>query len=168
MTVPRGGKPPEINMKAIARDEKKDGFFGVATNIEGMSATEIIAYYKNLWKVEDAFGELKGTLQSRPVFHWTDRRIVGHLIICFTAYLCEATLTKRLRESGAMLKDPAIDKKTIAPRPLTVVEALKELREIRAIPVTIRGGNPVDEDGHFGQCSHPVPICENSHPTKNF
>ena len=139
ITVPEGSENPVINKKAIARDEKKDGFFGVATNIEGMSPKDVIAYYKNLWKVEDAFGELKGTLKGRPIFHWTDHRIIGHLLLCFISYLCEATLTKRLRESGAMLKDPAIEQKTISPRPLTVVEALKELREVRAIPVNVRG-----------------------------
>jgi transposase len=127
-----------INEKAVAEDSQRDGFFGVVTNVIDQSAEEIITNYKTLWIVEDAFGEVKGTLRSRPVFHWKDERIVGHLVLCFLAYLCEALMTKALRDKGLVLDSPAIDDKTIAPRALTVVEAMRELHEVRAIPVRVR------------------------------
>ena len=103
-----------------------------------MSPKSIVMYYKCLWQVEDAFGEVKRTLKARPIFHWTDGRIIGHLTLCFISYLCEAHLTKRLRQKGTMLEGPGITNKTIKPRPLTVPEALQELREVRAVPVKIR------------------------------
>jgi transposase len=127
-----------INEKAIVEDAQRDGFFGVVTNVVDQSAQQIVLNYKTLWIVEDAFGEIKGSLRSRPVFHWKDERIVGHLVLCFLAYLCEALMTKALREKGFVLESPAIDDKTIEPRALTVVEAMRELHEVRAIPVTIR------------------------------
>ena len=37
-----------------------------------------------------------------------------------------------------MLESPAIDEEFIKPRPLTVVEAMRELQEVRAIPVKVR------------------------------
>jgi hypothetical protein len=37
-----------------------------------------------------------------------------------------------------VLESPAIDDKVIAPRALTVVEAMRELHEVRAIPIRIR------------------------------
>lgn len=103
-----------------------------------MKADEIVTSYKTLWIVEDAFGEIKGTLKARPIFHWTDQRIIGHLTLCFLAYLCEALMTKSLREKNLMLESPAIEDETIKPRPLTVVEAMRELQEVRAIPVKIK------------------------------
>ena len=127
-----------INEKAIVEDAQRDGFFGVVTNVVDQSAQQIVLNYKTLWIVEDAFGEIKGSLRSRPVFHWKDERIVGHLVLCFLAYLCEALMTKALREKGFVLESPAIDDKTIEPRALTVVEAMRELHEVRAIPVTVR------------------------------
>ncbi len=127
-----------LNEKAIAEDAQRDGFFGVVTNVKDQSAQDIVANYKTLWVVEDAFGEIKGSLRSRPVFHWKDERIVGHLVLCFLAYLCEALLTKALREKGLMLQSPAIDDETIDPRALTVVEAMRELHEVRAIPVKLQ------------------------------
>lgn len=128
-----------LNDAAIAEEAKRDGFFGIITNISDMKAEDIVANYKTLWEVEDAFGEIKGTLKARPVFHWSDHRIVGHLTLCFMAYLCEALMTKAVRAKGFVLENPAIDKKIIKSRPLTVVEAMRELNEVRAIPITLRG-----------------------------
>ena len=103
-----------------------------------MPAKDIVTHYKSLWIVEDAFGEIKGNLRARPVFHWTDHNIVGHLTMCFLAYLCEALMTKALREKDLILESRAIKEAIIDPRPLTVVEAMRELQEVRAIPVKIK------------------------------
>lgn len=132
------GKNFSINNKAIAEDAKKDGFFGVLTNIKDMPAVDIVTNYKSLWIVEDAFGEIKGNLRARPVFHWKDRNIIGHLTMCFLAYLCEALMTKALREKKLMLESRAIKEEIIASRPLTVVEAMRELQEVKAIPVQFK------------------------------
>jgi hypothetical protein len=78
-------------------------------------------------------------LKARPIFHWTDHRIIGHLTLCFMAYLCEALMTKAVRAKGFILDTPAADAKIIKRRPLTVVEAMRELSDVRAIPVTLRG-----------------------------
>ena len=129
---------PELNEEVVKAQSRKDGFFGIVTNVKELSAEQIVTNYKELWKIEDAFGELKGTLKSRPIFHWTDHRIVGHLVVCFLAYFCEAHITKQLREKNLTLESPAIADRTIKPRKLTVVEALKELTEVRAVPVQIK------------------------------
>lgn len=132
---------PRLNKSAISREALRDGFFGVVTNVpkERMSAHEIVAAYKHLWIIEDAFGEIKGTLKTRPIFHWTDTRIIGHLTLCFLAYFCEAQITKLLRQQHIEYESHAIDNGTIAPRPLTASSALLELKEVRAIPVNLQG-----------------------------
>jgi transposase len=128
----------ELNHKAIAEEAAKDGFFGVITNVTSMSPAEIVTNYKQLWKVEDAFGEIKGTLKTRPMFHWTDKRIIGHLVLCFLAYLCESHLTKALRDSYEILEKKSITNRTIKSRQLTVVQAMDELAQVMAIPVKVR------------------------------
>jgi transposase len=97
-----GNNRPALNLDAIEKESRRDGFFGIVTNVkkESMSADRIISEYKQLWRIEDAFGELKGTFKTRPMFHWTDDRIIGHIMVCFLAYLCEAHLTKNLREKA--------------------------------------------------------------------
>lgn len=132
------GKDLKLNETAIAEDALRDGYFGVLTNVTDMKAEEIVSNYKTLWIIEDSFGEIKGTLKARPVFHWTDRRIIGHLTLCFITYLCEALMTKSLRNKKLILESPSIENGTIKPRALTVVEAMRELQEVRAIPVKVK------------------------------
>jgi len=129
---------PILNQQVIDEQSHKDGFFGIITNVKSMSAKEIVFNYKQLWKIEDSFGELKGSLRSRPVFHWTDDRIIGHLVVCFLAYLCEAHMTKVLREQNDNLQSKAIKGKIIKARPLTAIMAMEELNSVLAIPVKIK------------------------------
>lgn len=128
----------ELNHGAIAEEAKKDGFFGIITNVASMKASDIVTHYKQLWKIEDAFGEIKGTLKTRPMFHWTDKRILGHLVLCFLSYLCEAHLTRALRKSYEPLDKKSIKNKIIKSRALTVVQAMDELNRVMAIPVKVR------------------------------
>jgi len=129
------GKKPILNKKAIAEEEKKDGYFGIITNVRDMKAEQIVTQYKELWHIEDAFGELKGNLKVRPIFHWTNQRIIGHLTVCFLAYLCQAHLTKKLRQNEVMLKSKAIDENLISERALTAPMAIQELSSLMAVPV---------------------------------
>ena len=128
-----------LNVAAIEAAARKDGFFGIVTNVQTMTPPEIVTAYKNLWVVEDAFGEIKGNLRARPIFHWSDERIVGHLTLCFLAYFCEAQMTRLLRQKAVELDSLAIDQDIISPRPLTVVETMRELAEVRAVPVRMKG-----------------------------
>ena len=128
----------ELNHGAIAEEAKKDGFFGIITNVATMKASDIVTHYKQLWKIEDAFGEIKGTLKTRPMFHWNDKRILGHLVMCFLSYLCEAHLTRALRKSHEPLDKKSIKNKIIKSRVLTVAQAMDELNRVMAIPVKLR------------------------------
>lgn len=115
-----------IDNEAVQEETKRDGLFGILTNVtkEELSAQDIVERYKELWKIEDAFGEIKGTLEARPMFHWTDRRIEGHMMVCFLAYYLEAFVTKQLRQENAGF---------------TATQAFDALNEIRAVPIDIRG-----------------------------
>lgn len=115
-----------INEKAVRAEAERDGLFGILTNVpkEELPAIEILKRYKELWKIEDSFGEIKGTLEARPMFHWTDKRIEGHMMICFLAYYLEAYVTQQLRKVEATFTAPA---------------AFDALNQVRAIPVTVRG-----------------------------
>lgn len=52
-------KKPVMNQQAIDEQSTKEGFFGLITNVKNMTAKEIVFNYKQLWKIEDSFGELK-------------------------------------------------------------------------------------------------------------
>lgn len=127
-----------LNQKAIVNEARRDGFFGIITNVKDMQAYEIVSNYKELWRIEDAFGEMKGYLKSRPMFHWTDKRIIGHIMLCFLAHFCEAHLTKRLRQANLQIETKSTNKNIVKARPLTVVAAMNQLMQVMAVPVNVK------------------------------
>ncbi|WP_241160068.1 IS1634 family transposase [Parabacteroides sp. ZJ-118] len=74
-----------IDEEKIKEDEKWDGLKGYVTNTE-LGAKEVVAQYRGLWVVERAFRVSKGTLETRPIFHFTEKRIEAHVCLCFVAY----------------------------------------------------------------------------------
>jgi len=74
-----------ISEDKIAKDAEWDGLKGYITNTS-LDAEKVIAEYHGLWVVERAFRISKGSLEMRPMFHFTERRIEAHVCICFIAY----------------------------------------------------------------------------------
>ena len=74
-----------ISEEKIAEDCKWDGLKGYITNTD-LNPELVIDQYHGLWVVERAFRISKGTLDMRPMFHFTERRIEAHVCICFIAY----------------------------------------------------------------------------------
>ena len=88
-----------INHDKIAEDARWDGLKGYVTNTD-LDAKEVIRQYHGLWVVERAFRIGKSNLEMRPVFHFTPRRIVAHVCICFVAYKVYKELERTLRVMG--------------------------------------------------------------------
>ena len=74
-----------ISEEKIAEDCQWDGLKGYITNTD-LDAELVIAEYHGPWVLEPAFRVSKGTLEMRPMFHLTERRIEAHVCICFIAY----------------------------------------------------------------------------------
>lgn len=72
-----------IDPQKVEENAKWDGFFGFYTNNQSMSNKDIVLTYQMLWQIENSFRVLKSTLDIRPVYHWTEKRIQGHIMICF-------------------------------------------------------------------------------------
>ncbi|NTV16535.1 MAG: IS1634 family transposase [Chlorobiaceae bacterium] len=78
-------KPFIFDTALQAKTEKLLGVKGYVTNIpeKTMSSVEVIAYYHDLWHVEQAFRMSKSDLQARPIFHRTQEAIRAHMLVCF-------------------------------------------------------------------------------------
>src|SRR5690606_12012721 len=88
---------------AIAADEKFDGYYAIQTSLLDLKAEKVLEAYHTLWKIEESFRIMKSTLEVRPIFHWTERRIKGHFVVCFLAFLLERTLEYKLKTNGIMM-----------------------------------------------------------------
>jgi transposase len=91
-----------INQDKIIEDEKWDGLKGYLTNTE-LPTNEVCEEYNGLWVIERAYRITKGTLEMRPMFHFTQKRIEAHVCICFVAYKVYKELERILKSSGINL-----------------------------------------------------------------
>lgn len=74
-----------LKTEKVASDEKLDGTFVIQTNEDQYNDEKLIKVYKNLNKVETAFRVIKQDLDIRPMFHWKEERVKGHVYVCVLA-----------------------------------------------------------------------------------
>jgi transposase len=91
-----------INYDKVAQDKPWDGLKGYITNTQ-LPAMTVYEEYSGLWHVERAFRITKGTLELRPMFHFTRKRIEAHVCICFVAYKVYKELERILKLSNINL-----------------------------------------------------------------
>ena len=84
----------------LAREEKCDGLCLLLAKSSKLSAEDIATGYRTLTEVEDAFREIKSFLRIRPVYHYKEIRVRGHVFICVLAYLLEKFLERELVTHG--------------------------------------------------------------------
>ena len=83
----------------IVAEKLFDGCYVVSGEVpkEKMAASEVVASYKKLGLVEEAFRSFKTVqLEVRPVYHKTDDRIRSHVFLCTLAYYLQWHLKQRL------------------------------------------------------------------------
>lgn len=85
-----------INQDRIDEDEKWDGLKGYITNTD-LPADTVCEQYNELRVIERAYRITKGTLEMRPMFHFTPKRIEAHVCICFVAYKVYKELERILK-----------------------------------------------------------------------
>lgn len=91
LTIVPGSFGFALNEEILRAAERLDGVYVLETNVSAseMASDQVRDNYKRLHLVERAFRYLKTDLQIRPLFHWKDRRIKGHVFVCYLAYLVE-------------------------------------------------------------------------------
>ena len=89
----------EIDQSVIDEEEKYDGFYAIATNLDD-PAKDILEISANRYKIEDCFRVMKTNFSARPVFHQKRERIIAHFMICYTALLIYRLIEKKLDLQG--------------------------------------------------------------------
>jgi transposase len=88
-----------INETVIQGEEKYDGFYAIATNLDD-NPKSIIEISSKRHKIEDCFRVLKTNFSARPVYHRKRERIAAHFMICYTALLIYRLLEAKLDDYG--------------------------------------------------------------------
>ena len=110
------------NTPAIDHAQRTDGICMLLTNAAHLKPDEIALGYRTLSEVEQAFKDIKNFLRIRPIYHYKNLRVRGHVFIFVLAYLLEKFMEKKLKQA------------TI---PLSPQKALQILKQIRLVRYTI-------------------------------
>ena len=99
---PQGRLEWEKKKEIIKRETQRDGWYLLHTNstAESCNKEEVLAQYKGLLDVEEAFCQLKSYLEVRPIHHRRVDRVRNHVRLCFVAYWISARLAREWRGSG--------------------------------------------------------------------
>ena len=104
----------------------------IQTSEKTMSATDIMDAYHTLWKIEESFRVMKSTLEVCPVFHWSKKRIEGHFVVCFLAFLMERKMELLLKGlDGESAASPEKIREALNSMQLAAVTAGDEERFIK-------------------------------------
>ena len=85
------------NRKALNWEATVDGVLLLETSDMTLPPKDIVKHYKELAEVERGWRCLKSSLQLRPVYHWTERRIRAHIFICVIALQMERWMRNKLQ-----------------------------------------------------------------------
>lgn len=110
----------ELNEKRLRGEYQFDGKWVLLTNSK-LDSKQVALYYKDLWQIEASFRDLKDDLETSPIYHWTERRIVAHIFVSFLSLLLKITFNKKLKQ---------IDKD------VSYQEVFDATREIKAVKLT--------------------------------
>lgn len=84
-----------IDPAKIKAEARFDGKWVLTTNTK-MPADQVALKYKELWRVERVFRDVKSLLETRPVYHKNDANIAGHVFCSFLALVLRKELDQRL------------------------------------------------------------------------
>ena len=99
-----------IDVEKIEQDQKYDGILCIATNNKTLQITTILDHYGHLFQIEQTFRTFKAHLETRPMYHWTPKRIEGHICLCYIAYTVQHYLLSKLNKNGYKISEKQLRK----------------------------------------------------------
>jgi transposase len=116
----------ELNEKRLRAENQFDGKWVLLTNSK-LDSKRVALYYKDLWQIEACFRDLKHDLETSPIYHWTERRIIAHIFVSFLSLLLKITFTKKLKQID---KDASYQEVFGAVREIKAVQLSEGRKEI--------------------------------------
>jgi transposase len=127
----------DYDQEALAYEERLlAGRYVLSTSLtqERASSAEVVRHYRSLERVERRFRVLKDFLGLRPIYHFTENRVRGHIALCVLASVIEAVMARDL--ATAKVADPDLPEQICSPR-----RALRELSRIACVRLVADDGS---------------------------
>ena len=110
IVTPRAGEPLRFALRKdrLRQTRRREGRYLLRTNLTDTDPARLWTFYTQLVRVEDAFRNLKGDLEIRPIYHQKESRIEAHIFVAFLAYCLHVTLAQRMKTHAPGLTSRSI------------------------------------------------------------
>jgi hypothetical protein len=120
---PQGGQFDfRLHEQRLQQETQWDGKYFLQSNVPHATPEQTVDAYFGLQRVEAAFRGLKDYLRVRPIYHYREPRVRGHVFVAVLAYLLLRSLELQLAQAGC---------------PLSGRRALDALGEIHAVEIRL-------------------------------
>jgi transposase len=142
-SVKEGRLDWSVDEAAVNAAQAMDGCYVIKTTVsaEAMTKDQVVARYKSLGQVEQAFRNMKKvSLEMRPMHHKRDDRIRAHVFLCMLAYYLQWHLWGRLKPLfDDQAKQISAGEKENKERSWTLENVLSSLKSIQRNEVEVAG-----------------------------
>jgi len=120
-----------LDEEKMEHSARFDGTSAITTNNERLEATLLLDHYKHLFQIEHTFRTFKSHLEVRPMFHWNESRIRGHIALCYIAYSIEHMLLKKLEKAQIKMSEHQL-RKALQQMQVSLMSSQKESYYLRS------------------------------------
>ncbi len=119
-----------LRKKKLREVRRREGRYLLRTNLTEEDPGKLWRYYMQLTQVEEAFKNLKGDLEVRPIYHQKESRIQAHIFVSFLAYCLHVSLREKARRKAPGLTPRSVLEKFGAMQMLDVHFPTTDGREL--------------------------------------
>jgi transposase len=127
----------ELDQEKIKKSERFDGFLAISTNNQTLAVGDVLDQYKQLFKIEHSFRTFKSHLETRPMFHWTDKRIQGHICLCYIAYALQNFTLQKINQDKNLFSENSL-RATLDKMQVSLIENQGQRSYLRSVPTPER------------------------------
>lgn len=91
-----------LNKKAVIAHDKIGHYYLLQTDLnqKQIDDQKVMESYKELMKVEKSFRDIKSQIKIRPIRHWKENKITGHIYLCYLSLWLSKYIENKWREKG--------------------------------------------------------------------
>lgn len=91
-----------LNKEAVIAHDKIGHYYLLQTDLnqKQIDDQQVMESYKELIKVEKSFKDIKSQIKIRPIRHWKEHKITGHMYLCYLSLWLSKYIENKWREKG--------------------------------------------------------------------
>lgn len=126
----------KLDEQKVKNAERFDGFLAISTNTSAITINQVLEQYKMLFNIEHSFRTFKSHLETRPMFHWTDKRIEGHICMCYIAFTIQNFILQKVNKDKKNITETTL-RATLDKMQVSLIQNQGQNSYLRSMPTDL-------------------------------